>query len=306
MISLLTSLKPFKGNAIQLQENALSNWRRLDPFLEIIIYGGGEGISERARRFDARHIPDIRCSAKGIPDFSAIVEHAALNARHDIQVYLNGDILLPPDFILQVKHVAFDQYLIVGQRIDLMREAVFNHLAYEWNNEIRRNSLAGKARLHAPTGEDYFVFPRGLWRGLKPLFVGRGGYDNALIAHCLRRRIPIVDATWSIHVVHQWHDYQHAKGANATFSGEDALSNRRLHDIEHSCRNVEDANWRLIDDKIIPSKGSSNPIRRLEIFIRYRWGLKHFSYLCRAVTRLAMLGGWLKSRELQINSIIRK
>jgi len=305
MISLLTSLKPFNGKASSLQEKALGNWRRLDPNLEIIIYGGGDGIAERAHRFGARHITDIRGNAKGIPDFSAIVEHATLNALYDFQVYLNGDILLPPNFIQQVENVDFRQYLIVGQRIDLSEAAIFNPLTIAWTEEIRRSVSAGQAQLHNPAGQDYFVFPRGLWNGLKPLIVGRGGYDNALIAYCLRRKIPIIDATWDIHAVHQWHDYSHVNGAAETFAGVDALANARRHDIEHSNPDIEDAGWRLIDGKLIPCHGSANPFRQLEVLLRYRWGLKYPSYLCRAITRTAWLGGWLNPRELLVESVIR-
>lgn len=305
MISLLTSLKPFKGAAVRIQDNALGNWRRLDPTVEIILYGEGEGIVERASRFGARHVPDIRGNAKGIPDFSAIAEHATLNAKYDVQVYLNGDILLPPNFIHQLRKVSLRQYLIVGQRIDLDQESIFNQLAHDWNTEISRCALAGKMQLHNPSGQDYFVFPRGLWKDLVPLIIGRGAYDNALVAYCLRKNIPIIDATWSIHVVHQWHDYSHVKGVSETFGGVDALANKCRHDIEHSNPDIEDAGWRLIKDKLIPSNGSPNLFRRLEVVLRYRWELKHLSYLCRAITRIAWVGGWLKPRKLLLESVIQ-
>jgi succinoglycan biosynthesis protein ExoL len=305
MISILTSLKPFKGGAIRLQENALSNWRRLNPNIEIILYGDGHGISERAYSFGAKHVSNIKSNSKGIPDFSAIAEHAALYAKFDIQVYLNGDILLPPDFIEQINLVSIRQYLIVGQRIDLACDAVFNPLTSDWNGEIRRCALVGQAQLHDPTGVDYFVFPRGLWKGLAPLIIGRAGYDNALIANCLRKRIPIIDATWSIHAVHQWHDYSHVKGVSETYDGDEALTNKRLHDIEHSSPNIEEAKWRLIGGRIVTCKGSSNLFRRIEVMCRYHWRMKHVSYVCRAITRIAWLGGWLKMRVLPLDLIVR-
>ena len=297
MISLLTSLKPFTGDAIRLQEYALSNWRRLHPNLEIILYGEGEGISECAYRYGAKHVTNIRCNPKGIPDFAAIVEHAALHAKYDTQVYLNGDILLPPDFVQQVNNVSLDQYLIIGQRIDLDKNAVFNHLATAWNEEIKKSLLLGHALLHNPAAQDYFVFPRGLWQGLSPLIIGRGGYDNALIAFCLRRKIHIIDATFSIHAVHQWHDYSHVKGKNETFSGDDALANARLHDIVHSNPDIEDANSLLIGGEIIFHRRSVNLLRRLEVFLRYRLGFKYISYLCRFVIRIAWFAGTMKKKN---------
>ena len=305
MISLLTSLKPFRGHAVRLQENALANWRRLGPEVEIILYGDGEGIADRAERFGARHIPDIRGNAKGIPDFVAIAEHAAMHARFDRQMYINGDILLPPDLIRQVECVLLKEYLVVGQRIDLAKEAQFDPLAKDWCAAIRRCYELGHAELHNPSGQDYFIFPRGLWKGLAPLIIGRGAYDNALLAYCLRRRIPLVDATWSLNVVHQWHDYSHVKGKAETFAGKDALENARLHDIERSKPDIEDADWRLISGRMVRVAGSLNPFRRAEVALRYRRGLKLASYGLRAITRLAWLAGYLKPRELPLEDVFK-
>jgi len=304
MITLLTSLKPFKGGAIEIQEKALCNWRALDPSLEIIIYGDGEGIAERAVHYGAEHIIDIRANEKGVPDFSALAEHAATYAKHEIQVYLNGDILLPPDFVTKVKLVEFTQFLMVGQRIDLTQDAVFNHSALSWNDEIVRNYLAGQAQLHGSTGHDYFVFRRGAWQGLARLIVGRGGYDTALVAYCLRRNIPIIDATWSIHVVHQYHDYSHVKGVNKTISEEDVIANTKLHDIKRSAVNIEDSNWRLIDNRVVRCAWAPNPLRRIEVLIRYKYGFKRLTYVCRAITRVAWLFGCLKPRALMLGRVV--
>lgn len=308
MISLLTSLKPFCGDVAALQENALSNWRALDgglDGLEIILYGAGEGIIERARRFGVKHSADVRCNETGVPDFAALAEHAAQHALHDTQVYLNGDILLPPDFIAQLRSIPLSRYLITGQRIDLAREADFDPLARDWAGEIRQCAAAGQATVRGPVAQDYFVFPRGLWRGLGPLIVGRGSYDNALLAFCLRRRIPIIDATWSIPVVHQWHDHAHLAGTAEAKSKADTLRNKQRHDILHSNPDIEDANWRLIGGRIVPSRGSPNPLRRLEIVLRYRMGLKYPSYACRALTRIAWRFGFLLPRSVSIASMLR-
>jgi hypothetical protein len=304
MISILASFKPFRGDAIRIQENALKNWRRLGSDVEIHIYGNGEGIAERARDYGARHVPDIACSDKGIPDFSAIAAHAARDARFDLQIYVNGDILLPPDLVHVARHVSFQRFLLVGQRIDLSKDADFNPVAPDWMDEMRRAARAGCAHLQGPDYQDYFVFPRGLWDGLAPLTIGRGGYDNALVAHCLRRRIPIIDATKSLHIVHQWHDYSHVTGFSEAYLGPDAAANKRLHDIEHSAPDIEDADWRLKGGVVQPSAGSSNPFRRLEVLLRYRWGLKTPSYVCRAITRLAWSCGCLKPRAWTLDSVL--
>lgn len=304
MISLLTSFKPFSGNAAALQLNALDNWRRLGTDVEIIVYGQGAGVQEQSRRFGALHVPDIRGNTRGIPDFAAIAEHAARHARFDRQVYLNGDILLPPDFVDRLEPVVFDRYLVVGQRIDLARDASFDFTAQHWNAELQRCQEVNSITLHNPAAQDYFIFPRGLWQDLPSLIIGRGGYDNALLAYCLRRRIPVVDATWALHVVHQWHDYSHVKGRSETFAGEDAIANARLHDIEHSKPDIEDAGWRLTKNGLRQVEGSPNPLRRCEVALRYVKGWKYTSYALRALTRLAWMTGAFRPRDLLLSRIL--
>lgn len=305
MISILSSLKPFRGDAARLQANALRNWRNLGKQVEILLYGQGEGIAEQARIFGAKHVPEIACSAKGIPRFDAIAEHAARHAVYDRQLYLNGDILLPADFIAQAQGVRFERFLLVGRRIDLAQEARFEPVEGKWVAEIKRCCGEGMAVLHNAAAQDYFVFPRGLWSGLAPLVIGRGGYDNALLAFCLRRRIPIIDASWSLHAVHQWHNYSHLKGASTeTFCGEDALANARVHDIEHSSPDIEDADWQMTRSGISRTSFRYNPIRRLEILLRYRWGQKWLSYLLRAISRLGTTAGLFKPKPLSLASVL--
>lgn len=304
MITLLTSFKPFRGDLARLQENALANWRHLDPSLEIIVYGRSDGLAEPLARYQARQVPDIASTASGVPDFSSIARHAAGCARHELQVYLNGDILLPPDFVDQVRTLPLPRFLLTGQRINLARGAAFDPLATDWLAALRGAQAAGALDVQGTTAQDYFVFPRGLWEGLPPLIVGRGSYDSALLAFCLRRHIPVIDATWSLPVVHQWHDYSHLDGTSEAKARADTLANKRQHDILHSNPDIEDATGRLLAGRIVPSKGSANPLRRLEILLRYRLGLKRASYACRAATRLAWLCGRLRPRSLSVDDML--
>jgi hypothetical protein len=87
--------------------------------VEVIIYGDGEGVSEACAEMGVCHVPDTPCSPSGIPYFNGIVGHARIHARHDVQCYLNCDILMMEEVIKAIKPIAFPRYLIIGQRIDL-------------------------------------------------------------------------------------------------------------------------------------------------------------------------------------------
>jgi hypothetical protein len=114
MISILSSFKPFRGDAAPLQTGSLLNWRSLGEDLEIILYGDEEGVADQARKYGATHIPNILSSPRGVPRFDAIAEHAAANGKFDRQMYLNGDILLPPNFPAFRQAVSLDRYLWLG------------------------------------------------------------------------------------------------------------------------------------------------------------------------------------------------
>jgi len=205
---------------------AVRSWLALGAGTEVILYGDSKGTDAACGELGIRHVPGIEATKDGVPCFGAIVKHAAEHAHHEIQIYINCDILLTRHILKAIERIRFPHFLLIGQRIDLSKgvevdvsdPALVGHL----------NALAqeGRIALHPPSGSDYFAFRRGMWTGLPRIIVGRGGYDNALIAYCLKRRIPVIDATLAIPALHQSHDYSHAPGDHEeVFDGEDARRN---------------------------------------------------------------------------------
>jgi hypothetical protein len=126
-----------------------------------------------------------------------------------------------------------------------------------------------------------------MWRDLPPLIIGRGGYDNALFAFCLRQHIPLLDASWVLPVLHQFHDYSHvAGGQKSSQQGEEARQNLRLHDICHSIPTLADANWIICGNTPRPATARSNFLRRTEVLLYYKHRLKLLSYPLRALWHL--------------------
>ncbi|MBU0581299.1 MAG: hypothetical protein KKA19_08995, partial [Candidatus Margulisbacteria bacterium] len=79
----------------------------------------------------------------------------------------------------------------------------------EWQSNMFAE-LSKRGRLHGPSGIDYFIFPRGLIK-LPPFAVGRPGWDSWLLYKMKISGVPIIDATESITIIHQNHDYSHSK-----------------------------------------------------------------------------------------------
>ena len=303
MITFLSSPKPFTGAARDNQLNAVRSWLKACPGAEVILYGASEGCAEACAALGVKHAPGIACSPSGVPYFDAIARHAQEHARCDTQIYLNCDILIGPGIADALKAVGFPKFLILGQRIDLPPGAKLSS-GDDLLASLRALAPTGAA-LHSVTGMDYFIFPRGLWEGLKPLVIGRALYDSALIGFCLRRGIPVIDATCTIMALHQHHDYSHLKdGEKEVAAGPDAKNNVLVHGVAHSPPNVGDAGWRLIDGRLLKSDFRGDLLRRFEIYLRYRRNMLLASYLVRAVWRALNGLGLYGPRRLELSDVI--
>jgi primosomal replication protein N len=250
-VSILSSPKPWSGIALQSQENAVKSWLTLHPDIEVILYGDAPGTAEACKRLGVQHVPDIAATPQGVPYFGAIADHAAIHARHDLQCYVNCDILFAPGLIEAARCMAFTRFLMIGQRIDLAEGVMITMRGDDWPRQLLALSETGAATLHTSGGSDYFIFQRGMWRNLPPVVIGRGGYDNALIAFCLKKQIPVIDATISVLALHQFHDYGHVKGgASEVFDGQIALFNLANIPV-NSIPTLDDAGYLLINGRLV-------------------------------------------------------
>ncbi len=102
-VSILSSPKPWSGIALQNQENAVKSWLALHPDIEVILYGDAPGTAEACKRLGVQHVPDIAATPQGVPYFGAIADHAAIHARHDLQCYVNCDILFTKDILNSIQ-----------------------------------------------------------------------------------------------------------------------------------------------------------------------------------------------------------
>ena len=305
MISFLSSPKPFIGIVGENQRRAISNWMSSVPEAEVIIYGDAPGTAEVCQELGAIHIPQISCSSSGVPYYDAIAAHAAEFGRYDLQVYCNCDILFANETLIKtISNVNFDSFLLIGQRIDLNEGIVPNTKGDMWLSELTKLQSDNMACVSLPHAKDYFIFKRGFWNKLKPLVIGRGGYDDALVAYALRKQIPVVDCTLSIVAFHQFHDYGHVpSGKKQVMRGEDAARNMKLHSIVDSFRN-SDSDYQIQNGKILPNHANGDWLRYLELFARFRlkqeWSVYPFRVLWHTLVRSKLY----KARLLALSDII--
>lgn len=305
MITFLSSPKSFSGISYKNQINAIQSWLHVDPNVEVILYGDSPGCKDVCERLGIKHIENIECSPSGVPYFNAIVDHAQKHALYDIQVYLNCDILLTQDILDAIKMANFPKFLMLGQRIDLGDKVTISFQKDNWRLYIETLIRNGDAKLHEPTGMDYFIFTRGLWEGIKPLVIGRAGYDSALISFCLRRNIPVIDGTYVILAIHQHHDYCHVTGKEKeVMSGVDAKNNQRMHEVAHSAPNVIDATWQIYNGQLIRNRSRGDYLRHFESFLRYKKNIIFLSYVIRAIWRVLTGVRVYKLNHMELSEVI--
>jgi hypothetical protein len=287
MFTILTSAKPFIHNYDLLQCRALSNWRKGEPTAEIVLFGESEGAEKICDELNIRQVSDVEASQTGVPYFDSVARWAEKNAQYDVQVYANADILFPPDFGKYLEKVPAGPFLMVGQRIDLMEHTAFD--PDDFYDQLRHVLQVGQAEIHRPSGMDFFVFRRGMFQDLKPLIVGRGGYDSALVAYCLRKGIPVIDASFAFPVVHQWHDYGHLQGGKRqAHAGEEAQLNFNRHGLRNFAPHCIDADLMMLrSGEFVPNRRKSW-LRQLEVEWYYKRGwtwCPRFNQLWNIVTR---------------------
>ncbi|CAK7059845.1 MAG: hypothetical protein DELT_01383 [Desulfovibrio sp.] len=176
--------------------------------------GNEPGVAEAAEEFGCIHIPDVLCNKHGTPLLHDILQKGKAAASHPLLCYINADILLPPSILEAVCIVKkrLQEFLIVGRRWDT---DVRGPLSFDgdWPSRLEQIRLRGGV-LGTPGAIDYFISPKELFTDMPPFAIGRLAWDSWLLNSATSRKIPLVDATRVVPIVHQNHDYAHLKGAD--------------------------------------------------------------------------------------------
>lgn len=228
MLTLFTTAKPFVGHAGTIQRNALTSWTLLRPDVEVILFGDESGTAEVCADLGLRHEPRVERHESGLKYLSYIFHRVQEIARHDYLCYSNCDIVFFEDF-----EKAFEaavawrrRFLLVAQRWDIDITAPIDFSRENWSKDLRRLALTS-GLLQIPQYVDFFLFPKGLYREVPPLVVGRSFWDHWLVWKALSSGLPLLDCTPFIVPVHQNHGHAyHAKGKQGT--NQDALAKRNI------------------------------------------------------------------------------
>jgi hypothetical protein len=267
-LTIFTAPKPFVDPHIALiQRNAIRSWQHIEGEVGVLLVGQEQGLEEAALELNVEHLPEVARNDHGTPLVSSIFSLARDNSKSPILAYLNTDIILLPDFINIARTVAeqASEFLVVGQRWDL---PVNEKIDFDpgWDKRLTHR-LREEGYLHPPGGSDYFIFPRNCFTDIPPFAIGRAGWDNWMFYHARREGWLVVNATESLHVIHQNHDYSHLPGGLPHYRLPETTENIRLAGGRRAIFSLFDADYELRNDKLTPVRLQGSKLKReIEIY----------------------------------------
>ncbi len=270
LITLFSAPKPFTNPHIaMIQRNAIRSWTLL-PDVEVVLLGEEIGLAEAAKEIGVKHLPNVECNANGTPLISSMFQLARENSTSDLLCIINADMILFPDFVEAAKQAVKlkDKFVLLSQRWDLDVTQPIN-FTEGWEDRLR-STVHGQGSLHKPAGSDFFIFPKSCYTDIPDFTIGRGGWDNWMIYKARQEKIPVIDCTPSIMIVHQNHDYSHLPGGQTHYAHPDTDENIRLAGGHAAIRyTILDATHRLVGGKLArPVMTRMHFSRGVELFLR--------------------------------------
>lgn len=277
-ITIFTAPKGFTNPHIaMIQCNAISSWKALGPQVEVLLMGDEEGMAEEAKELGVRHIPDVKRSLiegkYGPPYINAMYDAARQITDSPMLVCTNADIIFFPDLISstqQAENLA-PEFLMFGQRWDLDMHSLvdFNN---DWVADLHK-AIQTQGKRHSPIGSDYFICPRQCFTDVPEFTIGRSGWDNWMIYHTFELGIPAIDASPSLTVIHQNHDYSHLPGGKPPYHLPETERNLALAGGRYHRYFILDTNLQLVNGELCRPKDSLlRRIRGLEVALYPRQG----------------------------------
>ncbi len=269
LITLFSAPKPFTNPHIDLiQRNAIQSWIHLDDEVEVFLVGEEAGLAEVAREYGIPQLAAVKRNDQGTPLVSSIFELAREASQAPLLAYVNGDILLLPDFVQAARSLITqcDRFLAISQRWDLEVKTPLD-FSLGWERRLAAE-VSHRGRLHPPAGSDIFLFPRTEFGKIPDFAIGRAGWDNWMIFHACQERIAVIDATPAMTVIHQDHDYSHLPGGKPHYDLEESERNLNLAGGMRSMYYILDSHYQLKDGRLRrPPLSLLRILRKIELWL---------------------------------------
>jgi hypothetical protein len=312
VMTLFSTTKPFTNPHIaMIQRNAIRSWQQLGQEVQVVLIGNETGMAEAAAELDVLHLPQVACNSLGTPLLSSIFELAREVNDSPLLAYTNADMIYTPAFLETARRVMSKspRFLIVSRRWDLdVTEPIDFSPGWVERMEERLNRY-GKS--HSPVGSDYFIFPRGCYTDFPRFIAGRSAWDNWMMYEARRQGWHAVDASDTLRVIHQNHDYSHLPNNQPPYRLPETAENIRLAGGDAAIFFLRDCNYRVSKGRLQPARLTWERFwREVEIFplirLRSRVIGYLFYYLRHPVKGYRVLRHWAAVNVLRRNQVSKK
>lgn len=270
MLTIFTIPKSFVGHSNIIQRNAVKSWLQLAPRCEIMLFGDDAGVAETAKELSVEHFPDMAKNKFGTPLLSPAFDTAQKLAKNDIIMYANADVIFFQDLIETIQRLNKPPFLVCGRRWDLDVTEGIDFEKGDWTTNLLHR-IRNEGKLHGYAGIDYFIFSRNTVN-MPDFSVGRPGWDGWLVYDVRMRKIPVINATEAITVIHQNHDYLHSLFPEKNrVGGPELKKNTRVAGGGANMMTLREADW------VLNKRGLERPrlplriLSLLALFYPWRW-----------------------------------
>ena len=236
-ITIFALPKPFSAATDTIQRNAIESWRRLAPQIDVLLIGDEAGIEATANELGVHHAGNVQRNESGTPLISSAFEIARQHSDSPILVYCNADVILLQDFVDAIsglQNSELDSFLAIGRRTDLQLDRKIDFDSEADIEKLMQQSVVD-GEPASIVCKEYFAFPRDAYSEVPDFAVGRGNWDNWMVANAKSRQIPVVNLSQVVNVIHQSHDYAHIATTRMQcyVNGVEARENQRLAGGRH-------------------------------------------------------------------------
>lgn len=256
-LCVFTAPKPFHDEHVaMIQRNAIRSWAAMSPDVEVLLIGDEEGVPQAAKELGVTHVKDVNCNSHGTPLVSSIFEVARQASAAPLLAYVNADILLLPETLPIAQDVArqASDFVLLGQRYDL---DVKSSMEFSTGWDQRLSELVrAQGNLHPLGGSDYFIFPRDLYTQIPDFAIGRSGWDNWMIYQAVTEGWSAIDATPTLTVIHQDHDYSHLQSERGHQRHEETFENTEIGGGMRKMYMLLDVPYQLVEGQVSRARWS--------------------------------------------------
>ena len=271
MITIFTNPRPFRGIFDKIQQDAIKSWIAFCPGCQIILFEDEEKTTrEVASRYGLDYVGNARCNEFGTPLIDDVINIARKMAKFKTLAYVNTDIILLKDFVSTIEEVRAtlkkNEFFIAGRRYNLDIEGNIDLKDPNFEEKILAE-VSKRGKLYSFASMDYWVFPRDLDFNIPPFVIGRPGIDGWLVYKSRMMNIPVIDMTSTIIIVHQNHNYPHAK---KDFFEIEKQRNLTLAGGFKNMITLREADWVYVNHKLQRPMFPRNILSQLTLFYPWR------------------------------------